>query len=457
MPPGLKIALRRLYPPCRPYTRTSPTLAPQAAWDDDEKSTLIDLINTKYRGKIKGDWDAVTRHVEQTPVKRYHRWSDDEVRRLEEIVRTEFMGKNRHFVWEEIGGRLGRSANSCYVAHYKYMERQREAGWAGPGHRDVEVVQKAASAIERHRLDADSKGVVAIDWQAVARETGKPMLDILNLLSALIVSSKSDDAASAAQTRAQMPIPRIHIQQLQYPQEWLPSHVERLRQLLDDHKHEGKDINIQIVSLYMGIDQASCAPALNQFYRKKDSAGIIDIKAPWTAAEEERLKKAVKASGKPRDWEQISAKVGTRSKLACHTHWYSLGYVKTRSENIAWTAEEIARTTETIQNSLPRTHILRTIRKMYPDRSHGDLRELIRRCRNKLNSKQNNKQLRDGLESLDRCVEEMRDADGNVDWGAVAKKVGAPPSMCKSYYESDDGWLKDSDPMPNKVPASKED
>ncbi|KAJ1821730.1 hypothetical protein LPJ56_001082 [Coemansia sp. RSA 2599] len=432
---GLKIALRRLHPLCRPYTRTSPTLAAQAAWDDDEKSTLIDLINTKYRGKIKGNWDAVTKHVEQTPAKRYHRWSDDEVRRLEEIVRTEFMGKNRHFVWEEIGGRLGRSANSCYGAYYKYARKPIKAELLDPKLCSKEVEQKAASAIERNRQDADSKGVVAIDWQAVARETGRPMLDILNLLNSLLVWSKSDDAPSAAQARAQMPIPRIHIQQLQYPQEWLPSHVERLQQLLDDNKHEKKDINIQVVSLYMGIDQASCALAFDQFYRKKDSVGIMDIRKPWTAAEKERFMMAVKACGKHIDWKQVSAKVGTRSRQACHTHWYSLGYVKTKSKNIAWTAEEIACTTEMIQNSLPHTHILPTICKMYPDRSHGDLRVLIRRCRNNLNSKQQNKRLRDGLESLDRCVEEMRDADGNVDWGAVAKKVGAAPSMCKSYYE----------------------
>ncbi|KAJ1815165.1 hypothetical protein LPJ56_004645, partial [Coemansia sp. RSA 2599] len=290
-------------------------------------------------------------------------------------------------------------------------------------------------AIERNRQDADSKGVVAIDWQAVARETGRPMLDILNQISSLIASSKSDDAASAAQTRAQMPIPRIHIQQLQYPQEWLPSHVERLQQLLDDNKHEKKDINIQVVSLYMGIDQASCALAFDQFYRKKDSVGIMDTRKPWTAAEKERFMMAVKACGKHIDWKQVSAKVGTRSRVACHTHWYSLGYVKTKSKNIAWTAEEIARTTEMIQNSLPHTHILPTICKMYPDRSHGDLRDLISRCRNKLTYRRMYRRLQDNPELLDQCVNEVRDAEGNIDWGAVGKKVGAAPSMCKTYYE----------------------
>ncbi|KAJ1828579.1 hypothetical protein LPJ56_001026 [Coemansia sp. RSA 2599] len=432
---GLKIALRRLHPLCRPYTRTCPTLAARAAQSDGTKSRLIDLANKKHQGKIEGDHDAATKHVEQIPSKRYQRWSDDELRKLQEMVRTRLRSTKPSALWEEIGRQLGRSACSCYVIYYKYARKPIKAEFPDPKLYNVEAVQKAASAIERNRQDADSKGVVAIDWQAVARETGKPMLDILNQISSLIASSKSDDAASAAQTKAQMPIPRIHIQQLQYPQEWLPSHVKRLQQLLDDNKHQKRDINIQVVSLYMGIDQASCAPALNQFYRKKDSVGIKNAEGPWTAAEKERLKEAVKAYVGRISWEQVSAKVGTRSRQACNARWYTYDFIETKSKNIAWTAEEIARVSEIIQNNPPGTVLLQTIRKMYPDRSHRDLQELISRCRNKLTYRQMYRRLQDNPELLDQCVNEMRDAEGNIDWSAVGKKIGALPSICKTYYE----------------------
>ncbi|KAJ1817596.1 hypothetical protein LPJ56_004029 [Coemansia sp. RSA 2599] len=433
---GLKIALRRLYPPCRPYTRACPTLAARAAQSDGTKSKLVDLANKKHQGKIEADHDAATKHVEQTPAKRYHRWSDDELRKLEEMVRTGLRSTKPPALWEETGRQLGRSARSCSIAYYLYAKKQIKAGLLDPKLYNVEAVQKAASAIERHRQDADSKGVVVIDWQAVARETGKPMLDILNQISSLIVSSKSDDAASAAQTRAQMPTPYIHIQQLQYPQEWLPSHVERLQQLLDDNKHQRKNINIQVVSLYMGIEQTSCAIALSQFYRKIDSVGIMDAKGPWTAAEKERLKKAVKACGKPLDWKRISAMVGTRSGSACNDQWYTRGYTKTQSKNIAWTAEEIAHVTEMIQNNPPGTVLLPTICKMYPDRSRGDISTLARQCRDRLIHRRMHKQLRENPELLDQCVDEMRDAEGNVDWSAVGKKMGVRPSKCKTYYEN---------------------
>ncbi|KAJ1820090.1 hypothetical protein LPJ75_001026 [Coemansia sp. RSA 2598] len=433
---GLKIPLRWLHPLCRPYTRTCPTLAARAAQSDGTKSKLVDLANKKHQGKIEGDHDAATKHVEQTPAKRYHRWSDDELRKLEEMVRTGLRSTKPPALWEEIGRQLGRSARSCSIAYYAYAKKQIKAGLLDPKLYNVEAIQKAASAIERHRQDADSKGVVAIDWQAVARETGKPMLDILNQISSLIMLSKSDDAASAAQTRAQMLIPYIHTQRLQYPQEWLPSHVGRLQQLLDDNRHQRKSINIQVVSLYMGIEQASCALALNQLYRKIDSVGIMDSVKPWTAAEKERLKKAVKACGKPMDWKRVSAMVGTRSEIACCDQWYRNIRKEVPNEKIAWTAEEIAHITEMIQNSPPGTVLLPTICKMYPDRSHGDIKRLLRRCRDNVTHEQMYKQLRENPELLDQCVDEMRNAEGNVDWSAVGKKMGVRPSRCKRHYEN---------------------
>ncbi|KAJ1801050.1 hypothetical protein LPJ75_006467, partial [Coemansia sp. RSA 2598] len=362
-------------------------------------------------------------------------WSGDEVRKLDEMVRAELRSKRLPDMWEEIGLQLGRSARSCRVIYGQYKRRQKEIGWADLRRRNMEVAQKVASAVEGHKQDADSKGVVAIDWQAVAREAGGPILDVLNQLNSLLVSSKSDDTASAAQTNTPTPIPHIHIQQLQYPQEWLPSHVERLQQLLDDHKHERKDINIQVVSLYMGIDQTSCALALGQFYRKIDSVGIMDSRKPWTEAEEERLKEAVKACVGRISWVQVSAKVGTRSKRACSRHWFTLDYIKARSKKNAWTAEEVAHITEMIHNSPPGTVLLPTIRKMYPDRSRGDIVVLLRQCGNKLIHRQMYKRLRENPESLVQCVDEMRDAEGNVDWSAVSKKMGVQPSICKKCYE----------------------
>ncbi|KAJ1801307.1 hypothetical protein LPJ75_006443, partial [Coemansia sp. RSA 2598] len=352
------------------------------------------------------------------------------------MVRAELRRKRLPDVWEEIGRQLGRSARSCRGAYYKYARNQIKAEFLDPKFYSMEVVQKAALAIERHKQDADSKGVVAIDWQAVAREAGRPILDVLNQLNSLLVSSKSDDTASAAQTNTPTPILHIHIQRLQYPQEWLPSHVERLQQLLDDHKHERKDINIQVVSLYMGIDQTSCALALDQFYRKIDSVGIMDSRKPWTEAEEERLKEAVKACVGRISWVQVSAKVGTRSKTACSRHWYFLGYVKTRSKKNAWTAEEVAHITEMIHNSPPGTVLLPVISKMYPDRSRGDIGLLLRRYRTMLIHRQMYKRLRENPESLVQCVDEMRDAEGNVDWSAVSKKMGASSNVCKTYYEN---------------------
>ncbi|KAJ1807988.1 hypothetical protein LPJ56_006163, partial [Coemansia sp. RSA 2599] len=397
---GLKFSLRRLYPLCRPYTRTCPALAARAAQSDGTKSKLVDLANKRHQGEIEGDRDAVAKHVEQTPAKQYQKWSGGEVRKLDEMVRAELRTKRLPEAWEEIGRQLGRSAQSCRAVYYKYARNQIKAESLDPKFYSMEVVQKAVLAIERHKQDVDSKGVVAIDWKGVAQEAGRPMLDVLNQLNSLLVSSKSNDAASAAQTNTPTPIPHIHIQQLQYPQEWLPSHVERLQQLLDDHKHERKDINIQVVSLYMGIDQTSCALALGQFYRKTDSVGIMDSRKPWTEAEEERLKEAVKAYVGRISWEQVSAKVGTRSKTACSRHWQFLGYIKTRSKKNEWTAEEIAHVTETIQNNPPGT-----------------------RCRNKLIQGHMYWRLRENPESLVQCVDEMRDAEGNVDWSAVSKKM----------------------------------
>ncbi|KAJ1822727.1 hypothetical protein LPJ56_000575 [Coemansia sp. RSA 2599] len=127
--------------------------------------------------------------------------------------------------------------------------------------------------------------------------------------------------------------------------------------------------------------------------------------------------------------------VGTRSEIACPDQWYRNVCKEVPKEKIAWTAEEIAHVTEMIQNNPPGTVLLPTIRKMYPDRSHRDISALARQCRDRLIHRRMHKQLRENSELLDQCVKEMRDADGNVDWGAVSKKMGVRPSICKIYYE----------------------
>ncbi|KAJ1819639.1 hypothetical protein LPJ75_001141 [Coemansia sp. RSA 2598] len=128
--------------------------------------------------------------------------------------------------------------------------------------------------------------------------------------------------------------------------------------------------------------------------------------------------------------------VGTRSEIACCDQWYRNVCKEVPKEKIAWTAEEIANVTEMIQNNPPGTVLLPTICKMYPDRSRGDISALTKQCRDKLLHRQTYRRLRENPELLDQCVEEMRDAEGNVDWGAVAKKMGVWPSVCKSHYEN---------------------
>ncbi|KAJ2636182.1 hypothetical protein GGF40_003161 [Coemansia sp. RSA 1286] len=406
------------------HTETTRHISSKTKWGDDEKTALIDLINQTGKGKVNGDWDKVVRHIEQTPINHFNRWTEDDQRRLEEVVQNEFLYRYRTVDWQIVSRLLGRSATSCFQNYRKYMSGNNNgATQKTHGQNNQTVIDQATRIIDRHRRGADSQGVVTVDWHAVATETGKPMLVILGLL--------------VRELQLKGSVPGVHIQPLQYPQMWQPSHLDRLQQLVDEHSHEMDRLNIQMVSLYMGIDQTSCARALDGLLQKKD-AGIAKVPKQWSADEIQRFQKALEEVGGHKNWNQVSALVGTRSARACCSYWHRLNsLLADQKQAPMWSVDQIAKVTEMIRTKPPHTRLLPAVIKLYPDKSPEEIKLLLRKCSNRVSNVRLYRQLRQDADALVQCVNQEREAnDGSVvDWRAVGKKMGAPPTLCKMHYE----------------------
>ncbi|KAJ2887177.1 hypothetical protein FB639_001426, partial [Coemansia asiatica] len=432
---ALKTHVRRLYPLCHLYTTAASTITASSTWGETEKKALIDLVNRSYRGKIKGDWDAVVRNIEQTPTKHYRRWTFDEVRTMAEMVQTEFGNRRLGAEWQEIGRRFGRSPSSCISNYYRYLHEQKDAISNNQFCGDQELVEQVSSVIDKHSQDADSKGVVAVDWHAVALETGNPILDILESLNRMLQVHKTKN--DATQSHYQIPcVPIIVIQQLLYPQAWLPSHIQRLQRLVNENQDQMIRLNIQIVSLFMGIDQRSCALALDELLEKKNT-GIAAKGKRWAKDETERLRMAIKENGVDQTWDLISARVGTRSAQACYSYWHRArneAAIKAKNNKNIWTAEQLARVTEMIWNKRRSSRILPLVCKLFPDMSQVEARLLVKKCSARVTSLRLSKQLTQDQDTLVKCVDEVRDAEGNIDWRAVGSRMQAPPALCRVRY-----------------------
>ncbi|KAJ2718190.1 hypothetical protein GGI07_005858 [Coemansia sp. Benny D115] len=427
IPTSIPICLRRS------STLTS-RIRPSPDWSDSKKAELIKLINTSYRDKIAGDWDLVIRHIEDIPAKHQQIWTENESKRLGEYIHTNYVSKRIAIDWEQVARALGRSAQTCLTVYYT----RASSSWNSDRRKQVEASDREALArirplMSRHSQAADRHGVVAVDWEHIAKEMEMPFADLL----ATVLRSGGD----APELQPE------HLPPLKYPQDWSPEHLQRLKQftLLQTGSaneppawHAGSDtlvdskVDTRQASLYMGVHLADCAEALEGYVRA--GSGLKTKHREWSDSELERLKEACAQPKKYPHWKQVAAYVGGgRSSMSCTSMWQRLENQK--YEGLAkWTPEENARLEEYLLRCTPKRSHLNDLCKMFPDKERVQVRAQLSRIKVRVRMRTGYQLATQNSDKLQRLVAEATSSDNIVDWNAVAKEMKVTPRICKRVY-----------------------
>ncbi|KAJ1946502.1 hypothetical protein GGF37_001127 [Kickxella alabastrina] len=397
-----------------------------ARWSAAEQKELIQMINNDFRGKIEGNWDLVAQHIRDVPINHWQTWSSAERKKLVDTVHQKYISKRRSINWERIGAEFNRTPDTCITVYYCKTVEIREARDAAErgANSGGEDLARLWLAVSTRTGATDADGVTSIDWAAVARDLGRPLLDVLALAYRHGISHSSESL-----------LPR-----LAYPAKWPASRVQRLQAFVSENyllstpipSFDPAPVDMNLASLFMGVHPADCAHAYESQIRVQ--SGIRAAHKAWQPEEIARLYEACTQRSKFRTWDDISAHVGTRSRSACYT--CHMRQQDNSDQGFAeWTAENIALIEQHIQESPKQKHILPELCKMFPEKSKIQVRNQLHRCKLRLHMRRVQKNAVSQPSYLESCVKSAEAANGSVDWRAVSQALAVPPQNCKKAYE----------------------
>lgn len=231
--------------------------------------------------------------------------------------------RGRKVDWEQVGTDLGRPAREC---EDKFKELK------STGKRRKSTVQPVSTSVPLDKKTEEKLEVAiavcyaskdSVGWDTLAKDMDIPILRML---------SWAKDTQSLFQ--------RVPMVILDNPREWTDQRKAKIKSFIG--KHFGKAIDWGIVSLYMSIDEFSCAQMYTQI--KNHASGVFG-KANWSEEKKERLKAAVAEypPGTPVSWVEVLKKVGGgRSNKHCYNYMHRIWKAEAEKDNV-WTNEELGK------------------------------------------------------------------------------------------------------------------
>lgn len=248
-------------------------------------------------------------------------WNEQEERELFELVRGEYVMRGRKIDWNEVGQKMGRPINLCRKTYNTTRFSEGKGNANGQlEHAKIELGEETRSQLEMaiaiHYVTAE-----CVDWDRLSQNSNIPVLQLLSWVK---------DTESLRQL-----VPMSH---LSNTREWTQQQADKMHSFID--KQFGKSIDWTIASLYMSIDEVSCAQMYTQL---RNNAGGLLGKVNWTAEEKEKLVAAVAEypSGSSISWVEVAKKVGGgRSNKHCYNQMRRI-WQKEAEKDQVWTKDEL--------------------------------------------------------------------------------------------------------------------